>query len=277
MSIPSTMGFLVNKRFLLVLPVVGLALAGCGGGGTSAAPAAAAPSAAATSAAPGGQRSDRRPAASGEIAAVSGHTLQVQNTSAQTAVTWSASTAFTKSVPATVAVGDCVSVTGTPGTGSALTAAAVRVVAADGTCAERQPTRASGAPSGSPPSGRPGGGSPPSGAPDRQQFAMAYGTVTAVSGSTATVSGTLRTGGRSGGATPAATPSAGPIAVTLGSSARITKAAKATGADATVGTCAVATGKTDSTGTVAAAAIALSAKSANGCTTGFGRAGGIGG
>jgi hypothetical protein len=266
----------VKKRFLLLLPVAGVVLTGCGS--PAAAPA---PAAAATSAAPGpaAPRAARGPAASGEIAAVTGHTLQVQNSSAQTAVTWSAATAFTKSVPARLAVGDCVSVTGTPGTGSALTATAVRVVSTGGTCAEPRRTRPSGAPSGAPPSGFPTDRPRPSGAPDRQQFAMAYGTVTAVSGGTATVTGTLRSGGRFGGATPAATPSAGPIAVTLPAAARVTAEATATGADATVGTCATATGKADSTGTVAATAIALSPKGTTGCGAGFGRfpGGGFGG
>ena len=119
------------------LPVAVLLLAGCGGGGSStsgnAAAATPAPSAAASSGA-AGRTGGRGPAASGEIAAVTGKTLQVQNASAQTAVTWSAATAFTKSVPATLAVGDCVTATGTPGSGTAMTATSVRVLATSGSC-----------------------------------------------------------------------------------------------------------------------------------------------
>jgi hypothetical protein len=101
---------------------------------------------------------------------------------------------------------------------------------------------------------------------------VAFGKVTAVSGSTVTLSGTLRSGGFGGG-TPGATPSATAVTVTLGSAAAVTGTAKATSADAKVGTCATATGKADPSGTVAATAIALSAKGADGCTTGFGRGG----
>lgn len=276
------------------LPVAVLLLAGCGGGGSSTPDTAAAAPTPAPSASTGARGAGGRgPAASGEIAAVTGKTLQVQNTSAQTAVTWSASTRFTKSVPATLAAGDCVTVTGTPGTGPAITATSVRVVSTGGTCTV---TRPSGAPSGfpgggprgngAPPSGAPGGGAGPSGAPGggARDFATAFGTVKSVSGTTVVMSGTLRTGGRFGGtrgvtpsAAPTATPAAATITVTLGSSAQVLASATATGADARVGTCATATGKADSTGTVAATAIALSPKGADGCTAARGGFGGFGG
>jgi hypothetical protein len=276
------------------LPVAVLLLAGCGGGGSStsgnAAAATPAPSAAASSRA-AGRTGGRGPAASGEIAAVTGKTLQVQNASAQTAVTWSAATAFTKSVPATLAVGDCVTATGTPGSGSAMTATSVRVLATSGCTFTRNggPGGANGTPRPRPSGGfggRRGGGAAPSGAPGApgaQSFATAFGKVTAVSGSSVTVSGRLLSGGRFGGsprATPApsATPTPESVTVTLGSSAAVVRTVRASGADAKVGACAVATGKADSTGAVAATAIALSAKGANGCTGGFGgRFGGFGG
>ncbi|HEY7103210.1 MAG TPA: hypothetical protein VH573_16370 [Mycobacteriales bacterium] len=267
------------------VPVALLLLAGCGGGSSTSDSAAAAPAPSAT-ASPGSAGGSgapgrgRGPAASGEIAAVTGKTLQVQNSQSQTAVTWSASTAFTKTVPATLAVGDCVTATGTAGSGSALTATSVRVLSTGGTCT---PNR-NGGPAGGPdrtPRPRPSGGfSPPAGrAGGGQDFATAFGTVSAVSASTVTVTGRLLTGGRfRGSGTPAATPTSGPVTVTLGSSASVLRTVKATGADAKVGTCAVATGKADSSGAVAATAIALSAKAANGCTGGFGgRFGGFGG
>jgi hypothetical protein len=282
-------------RLAAGVPVAALVLAGCGGGGSSTSTAAAGTPAPSSSTA--GQRAGagaRGPAASGEIAAVSGTTLQVQSTSSQTAVTWSASTTFTKSVPATLAAGDCVTVSGTPGSGAdAITATSVRVVSTSGTCTLDRTGRAGGAngtprprPSGGVPpsgaSGAPGGGAGPSGAPGGgRDFATVLGSVKSVSGPTVVVSGTLRTGGRFGGATPSATPSASAVTVTLGSAASVLSTAKATGADAKVGTCATATGKADSTGTVAATAIALSPTGADGCTAGFGAGrfpgGGIGG
>jgi hypothetical protein len=297
----------VNRPTVLRLaggvPVAVLLLAGCGGGGSSTSDTAAAATApSATSGAQGGAAGRGGPAASGEIAAVSGKTLQVQNTSSQTAVTWSASTTFTKSVKATLAAGDCVTAIGTPGTADTLTASSVRVLSSGGNCTFDRAGRPGGVdgtprarPSGgfggggrggTPSSGAPGGGTGPSGAPGGggRDVGTAFGTVTSVSGSTVLMSGTLRSGGRFGGSpgatpTPSATPSASAITVTLGSSASVLATAKATGADAKVGTCATATGKTDSTGTVAATAIALSPKGANGCTAGFGRlpGGGLGG
>jgi hypothetical protein len=295
----------VNRPTVLRLvggvPVAVLLLAGCGGGGSSTSDTAAAAPGPSAASRPQGGAAGRGPAASGEIAAVSGTTLQVQNTSAQTAVTWSASTRFTKSVRATLAAGDCVTVIGTPGTGDTLTASSVRVLSSSGSCTFDRAGRPGGAdgtprarPSGgfgragrggTPPPGAPGGGTGPSGAPGGggRDFGTAFGTVTSVSGSTVLMSGTLRSGGRFGGspgATPApsATPTASAITVTLGSSASVLAAAAATAADAKVGTCATATGKTDSTGTVAATAIALSPRGANGCSAGFGRfPGGVGG
>jgi hypothetical protein len=273
------------------VPVALVLLAGCGGGSsTSDSAAAAAPTPSATGSpqaagAPGAGGRGRGPAAFGEIAAVTGRTLQVQNTQSQTAVTWSASTAFTKTVPATLAVGDCVTATGTPGTGSALTATSIRVLSTSGNCtlarnggpgaANRTPRpRPSG--SFSPPAGAAGGGG--------QNFATAIGKVTAVSGSTVTLSGRLLAAGRfraagTPAARPTATPTPEPVTVTLGASTSVLRTVKATGADAKVGLCAVATGKADSTGTVAATTIGLSAKGSNGCTGGFGggRFGGFGG
>lgn len=270
------------------VPVALLLLAGCGAGSSTSDSAATAPSPTATGSpnaagGPGGAGRGRGPAAFGEIAAITGRTLQVQNTQSQTAVTWSASTAFTQTVPATLAVGDCVTATGTPGSGSALTATSVRVLSAGGDCTLARnggPGAANRTPRPRPSSSF----SPPAGANGGRNFATAFGKVTAVSGSTVTLSGRLLTGGRFRGAgtpaaRPTATPTPEPVTVTLGASASVLRTVKATGADAKVGLCAVATGKADSTGTVAATAIGLSAKGPNGCTGGFraGRFGGFGG
>jgi hypothetical protein len=285
----------VNRRPTVLalaagVPAAVLLLVACGGGGSSTS--AAAPVAAASSAAPaaGGGGGNRGPAASGEIAAVSGTTMQVQDTSSQTAVTWSSSTRFTKSERTALAAGYCVTATGTPGSGAdALTATTVRVVATSGSCTVTRPGGANGTPfprpsGGARPSGRtrPSGGARPSGAPGGGNFATAFGTVKSVSGSTVTLSGTVRTGGqfgRSPGATPSATPAATTVTLTLASSATVERTVAGTGADAKVGLCATAIGKADSTGTVAATTISLTPKGANGCTGGFGRfpGGGFGG
>lgn len=65
----------------------------------------------------------QRPGANGRIAAVADSTAQVQSSdSGQVAVTWNATTSFTKQVSAKLAdisVGDCVMVTGADGDGAA--------------------------------------------------------------------------------------------------------------------------------------------------------------
>lgn len=265
-----------------VLPVLAVVLAGCGGGSDPAS--VSTPDGAAAASRPPGGAGRGGPAATGEIAAVSGRTLQVQNSSSQTAVTYSASTRFTKSAAATLAVGDCVTVTGTPVSATALTATSARVLSTSGDCVagagfpgDRDGTpraRPSGAPEGGAlPPGAPPSGARPSGALDGRSFAVAFGTVKSVTGSTAVLSGTLRSGGRpdAAGASPSATPTASTITVTLRSSATVTRTVAATSADAKVGVCATATGKADSTGTVAATAIALRPKGEDGCGNPFGR------
>jgi hypothetical protein len=171
----------------------------------------------------GGQNGFQRPGADGLVAAVTGSTAQVQSQQAgQVAVTWSASTAFTKQVSAKlsdVKVGDCVVVTSaTTGSGSsttaptaaptAVTATTVRITAAvNGSCAGGfgGGTRpgggfnggGNGGGNGSGGTGEGGGGfgggTPPSGAPTggtgrglRGGFGFgggAFGTVKTVSGS----------------------------------------------------------------------------------------------
>src|ERR1035437_8084262 len=84
-------------------------VAACGGGTSATTNAAAAPTTAASANSAGGGRAF--PGATGLLAQISGTTLQVQSTSAQTAVTYSASTTFTNTVAAKlsdVVVGVCV-------------------------------------------------------------------------------------------------------------------------------------------------------------------------
>ncbi|MEN3358397.1 MAG: hypothetical protein V7637_2379 [Mycobacteriales bacterium] len=273
----------------VLVPLAAVLLAACGGGsGGSGNPAPA--GAQQTNAGQGtgaGRNGGTPPGVSGLIAEASKGTLEVQDTNSQTTVTYTAGTKFSQTVTAKLAVGDCVTVIGTPvsGSTSAITATSVVVTtAANSDCtAPNRPggPRASGTPFPRPdrsamPSGAPGSGGPGGGA-GRQNFATAFGKVTAVSGSTVTITGTLRTGGGRFGGTPTPSPSAtptrpaaGPLTVTLGSSATVQKTVAATSAAAVTGKCASAFGKTDSSGTVAATTITISTPGPNGCSRGFG-------
>jgi hypothetical protein len=278
-------------------------LTACGGSGGGTAPAAAGDTGAAAGAGngAGGRNGAGPPGVTGKIAEASKGTLQVQDTDAQTTVTYTASTRFTQTVGATVKVGDCVTAVGTPVSGStdALTANSVVILATqNGDCTlGNRPggPRGSGAPTGIPrPTGTAGGGQGRQGGGGQgngQAFATAIGKVTSVSGKTVMISGVLREGGRFGGgngssapatpSSPPASPTPKPVTVTLAAAATVTTTAAATSAAATVGKCAFAVGKADDSGTVAATSITISTAGANGCTRfggGFGgRRGGNGG
>ena len=209
------------------------------------------------------------PGASGLIAAASPGTLQVQSSTAQNTVVYTAATKFTQVIPGHVVSGDCVIVTGTPAAGSTqgMTATSARIMEKiNGTC----PT--SGAiggrlPGGGQFSGRPPG-APNGGSGSRRAFASVTGTVSSVSGTTVLVKGTLRNGpGAAGAATPA-TPAT--ITVSLPASATVTQTVPATSAAAVVGRCARAIGPADSVGAITAKSITISRPGANGCRTGFG-------
>ena len=168
-----------------------------------------------------------RDATSGSVATISGSTMEVQSTTAQTAVTWTPTTTFSETATETVsavAVGDCLTVTGTPAKKSKTTIAArsitISKASTSGTCTSgfggrsrrirrRRRVRRSGwkvrcghgrarrrwlGSGETPPSGSfPGrsGGSARGGFPGAANFAIATGKVTAIKGSTVTVSGTL--------------------------------------------------------------------------------------
>jgi hypothetical protein len=275
----------------VLAPLAAVLLAACGGSsGASPAGGAAAPANQSGTGTGGARNGPGMPGVTGKIAEVSktgaNGTLQVQDTNSQTAVSYTAKTRFSQTVQAKLAVGDCVTVLGTPVTGStdAITATSVRVTAlTNGACTF--PTAGQGRPraSGTPPFPTDGAG-PPAGTPGtdgraRQSFATAVGKVTSVSGTAVVVSGTLRSGGRPG-ATPSATPTArptGPVTVAVSAATTVTKTVSATSAAAVVGKCAAAFGKADSSGTVAATAITISTAGPDGCTRGFGGFGGRGG
>jgi hypothetical protein len=254
---------------LTVLSV--LALAGCGAG-TSASPAS--PAGAVS---PG--QSITTPqgfGASGLLAAINGHTLQVQDTTSQTAVTYSGTTRFTDTIAATardVKVGTCVQVRSAPDTASStpttaptaaptsLTAGTVTLTASvNGTCGG--PGIGGGGFTG----GR-GNGVPPSRAPGarRARFGgRASGLVTAVQGSSFTVAST-----RPNRPTPT------PVRVTTTSTTSYHRVVPASATALKLGQCVTARGPADSTGTVAATTIALRPADNGTCTSGFG--GGFGG
>lgn len=260
----------------LALP---LALAGCG----SNQPTATAADGAVAQPGQSLQQRSRPPGASGEVAAVDGHTLQVQNpVEGQVAVTWTAKTAFTRQVDAAfadVAVGDCVVVaapSSPDSTSGRVTAGSVRISSAvGGECVGSGGPGGLGGPVGagapmsqpseapmSPPSGA------PSGAPDGQlhvEGPAAVGKVTAVSGSGFTVAAQPLP---RPGQTATATTSSVVVAVTAHTT--YTTMGRATSAAATVGTCVDARGTQDATGAITATSIAVTPK-VDGQCGGFGR------
>ncbi|MFC4858132.1 DUF5666 domain-containing protein [Actinophytocola glycyrrhizae] len=225
------------------------------------------------------------PGATGEIAAISGTTMQVQNAqSGQVSVTYTDTTTFTQQVAATLAelkVGDCVRVTSEDSgddSGDSVTAATVSISeSVDGSCGI-QGGGGRGMPGGgmAPPSGerpsRPSGERPsrPSGAPsapgggDRGQFGGASGTVTAVTADGFTVESTVPGSEDTRMAT-----------VTVSAGTTWTTNADATAAALEVGRCVTATGESDDTGAVTATNINITDPVDGECAGMFGRGGGF--
>ena len=272
---------------LALLPLVTV-LAACGGTSSATPTASARPTQAPSQGSGAGGGAPTIPGVTGLIAAVSSGTLQVQSSTAQNSVLFTAATRFTAVTAGYVAAGDCIMITGAPAAGSAkaLTATSVRIDAkVNGAC----PANGAGGGAGAGGAGRYGSyGSRPSGAPSRapssapgggsaarRAFASATGTVTSVSGSTVLVSGVLRSGARATG-TPTA-PTASTITVTLPASATVTQTVAATSAAAVVGKCATAIGPANSTGAITAKSITISTPGPTGCSAGFGGFGGRGG
>ena len=279
-----------------------LLLAGCGG---SAKPSSASSSssgagsgvgAAGPGSAQGFAGGGARPAASGQIAALSGNSMEVQDpATGQVTVTFTAKTTFTQTVtvPASAIVaGDCVTAVAASSSASASASAAATAPATASTTAA-PPTaitatmvavstprsgsctgpRTGSGPQQTPPSGAPSGlpsGVPsglPSGGRTGGTFGRAvFGQVSSVSGSSLVVHEAAR------GTQPARD-----VTVTTDAATVITEQRSASAATLQVGKCVSAAGTTDSTGAVAATRIAISTPTANGCTSTFGRFGGRGG
>jgi hypothetical protein len=224
---------------------------------------------------PGGVGGPAIPGASGEVAQVSGRTMQVQSQLAgQVAVTWTSKTTFTQQVSASlsdVATGDCV-IVGTSSdttTGSPVAAATVRITeAVDGSCtpqggAGRPGTAPTGRPTDLPsdrptnfPSGGPGGGG-----------GGTFGEVTAVSKDGFSVGSVVP------GASSAETTE---VSVSVGADTTFTTTAEATAKAVQVGMCVDARGAADNTGAVTADTVSVSPKVEGQCGVTFGARSGLG-
>ena len=268
-------------------------LAACGGGTAATGNAAAAPTTAASGSGASGGRTF--PGATGLLAQIDGKTLQVQGASAQTAVTYSASTTFTNTVAAKlsdVVVGACVqarSARPAAGAGGAapttpprttsgpIVAATVEISAAvNGKCsaagglrtggarppgASGQQTRAAGAPYPGRTRGPGGGGSGFGGL-------GAFGKVTAVNAAGFTIESSLPANG-----TTAAAPTSETVQTPAGT--KYTRTGAANAKALVIGLCVTALGKADDTGSIAATSIILQPAVNGSCSSGFG--GGFGG
>lgn len=284
-----------------LLSITALAAAVTLGGCAASSPAAPVGASATTTGSGAGQGkggTGRIPGTSGLIAAVSGSTMQVQGNNEQTAVSWSGTTTFTKTVPgvaADIVVGSCVVVRdagAAPGATAGPSSSSAPTTASDvqisqpvgGRCTATgfsAPGAGGGGGRGSRPtgtntlppatSGTPGGGRPKGGgtagaegrAGGRGAAGLGVvGTVTAVNGSSLTVRREVRQNG-----TTTAT-SSKDVSVTTTSATTYAKVVQAAGPDVTVGQCVTAMGKADETGAVAATSIALRPAANGACALG---------
>jgi hypothetical protein len=221
----------------------------------------------------------RAPAASGQIAYISGDTLEVRDqATGQTTVKITSKTAITATVAVTlkaVAKGSCITASGTKAKNGALDASTVTLTATNGgKCGGGYRV----------PLGRGGGDFAPrstgSSTPRRQftppaNAATAFGKVTAVGGSKVTVDGTMfsfsaarRSSSKSKKATSTTVPKAKKLTVDLSSKTKYLKTGAGTAKSLKVGECATAFGSTSSIGAVTATRLSVSPATSAGC--GFG-------
>jgi hypothetical protein len=218
-------------------------------------------------------------------------------------VAWTSSTTFSETVTETesaVAVGDCLTVTGTPTKKSKtkVTARSITISqpSSSGKCATGlggagsiggRPSGTGGAPSGS--GGFPGGGSGPpsgssgSGSKGRGSIAgvnvtIASGQVTAVSGASVSLSGTLLSGfSRPTKSTKkVSTPKTQKLKITMDNSTTLSETQSTAASSLAVGDCVSAFGQSGSTGDVTATTVTITSTGGKTCSAGFG-AGGFGG
>jgi hypothetical protein len=234
--------------------------------------------------------SNAPPFANGTIASVTGSTISVQGANGATTVAVTGTTTYQQTKPAdasTVAVGDCVRVTGTGSLKKGITAFSMALSAATsdgctqgrpggadfgGGAGRNLPSGGSGAPGGTPPQGN---RQLPTGAPNgngnggaASDTTMASGTITSVSGDSLTVKATTVTPPTKKNAKPKTTTKK--VKVTFSSATTITQTVPATVAELAVGSCMTATGTPNDTGILTAASITISQAENGACTTGFG-------
>ena len=253
--------------------------------------------------------------ATGSVAALSASTMEVQNpTSGQTTVSWTSTTAFSKSVTESVsalATGDCVTVTGTPSKSSktTITARSISVVNASssGSCGGQFRPGAGGGAAGGANGPRGGGfrfggrgggtagGTRPtfnSGSgrrfPNLGSIAIASGKVTGVSGSTLSVSGIdlspgtfVRPAKSSNSAKSSSsnnkkptTPKTENLKITTTSATTVAATQSAAATDLAVGDCVSAFGPAATNGAVTATTVRITSTGGKTCTGGFGAGGG---
>jgi hypothetical protein len=249
----------------------------------------------------------------GSVAALSGTSMEVQNpSSGQTTVSWSPTTTFSRDVTesvSAVAVGDCVTATGSASKKSKTTIAArsITLTTPDSSGACNGPGGGRfrvGSGSGGPPAGgfrfRTGAGGGPGNFPEggprafpgggaggknfRNPLAnldIASGKVTAVSGSTLTVSGFSISPGNFSGRSNSTTkqpskPKTETVKVTTSSSTTVNTTQSATSADLAVGDCVSAFGPAATNGSVTATTVRITSTGGGDCFGGFPGGGGGG-
>ena len=262
-----------------------LGLAGAGGGAASAA----------TWGPPG--PGHMGPGAFGTVASLGASSFQVQNAqSGQMTVNWSATTTFRQlaTVPAgSVAVNDCVAVTGTVTNGT-LSARSVTVTPAPADASCTNPGHGSSLAPGRFPRGGPDGRFPPLSSPDHTppsgsvpppdgapDVGIAFGKVTAVTSSTLTIDGFSsadrpKPNGANGSGAAPSPPAATNVEVQLSSTTTYRKIATAAASNLAVGDCVAALGSRGSDGSVTASDITITSGGASSCAAGFGGAFGPG-
>lgn len=244
--------------------------------------------------------------ATGSVAALSTSSMEVQNpASGQTTVSWTPTTTFSKSVTESVSavtVGDCVTATGSASKTSKTTIAARTITVTTplngGACGPggRLGAFRAGTGSGGPPAGgfqfRTGSGGGPKNFPEGgprtfpggaagknlrnrlANFDVASGKVTAVNGSTITVSGVSLSPGsfspKSKGKTKQpAKPKTETLKVTTTSSTPVNATQSATSGDLAVGDCVSAFGPAATNGSVTATTVHITSTGGADCTVGF--------
>lgn len=238
----------------------------------------------------GAATSGSRGLASGSVASITGDTMEVQS-QGQTTVSWTGSTTFSQNVSgneSAVTTGDCVSVTATPSKKSKTTVTAktvsIRPASSSGSCTAS--AGGSGGSGGGRPAGgggggggggglggggRPGGfGGGGAGRPaGGTAVSIASGKVTAVKGSTLSVSGTVFS---LGGATKASKPSSKKqslkIDTTKSTSYVLTESTSAS--SLALGDCVSAVGQSGATGAVTATNVSITSTGGGSCSAGFG-------